>query len=292
MAENSSISWTKHTLNGWEGCQKVGPGCDHCYAETRNARFGRGVAINWGPNAPRRRTSPANWAKTRKWNAAAKAAGQRHRVFVSSLSDWADNAVDPQWRADLFALIRECEHLDFLMLTKRIGNVESMVEAAGGWPPNAWLMITVVNQEEADRDIPKALAVKAKLGIRVLGLSMEPLLARVDIRVYISHKYRMGLRKNTPCVDWVIVGGESGRKARPMNPDWAMDLLEQCVAAGVAFHFKQWGEWKHRSLVDLTNPKLEKTQTFFPEHGLIYARPGKKAAGRDLAGREWNEVPA
>lgn len=292
VADKTNISWCRYTLNGWIGCQKCSPGCDNCYAEKHNARFAGGIPINWGPGAPRQRTTPATWAKARKWNAEAKASGKRERVFVSSLSDWADNAVDPQWRADLFALIRECPDLDFLMLTKRIGNVEAMVEAAGGWPPNCWLMITVVNQAEADRDIPKALAVKARLGIRVLGLSMEPLLDWVDIRIYLSHKHRMGLSPEVPCVDWVIVGGESGIKARPMNPSWALYLLEQCLDAGVAFHFKQWGEWMHRSLVDLTVPKVAKTQMFFPDHGLIYARPGKKAAGRALAGREWDEVPA
>jgi protein gp37 len=125
MSENSKIEWTDHTFNPWEGCQKVSPGCDHCYAETRNARFAGGTAINWGPGAPRRRTSPANWRKPPQWNKTHAeffaAHGRRQRVFCASLADVFDNAVDEQWRADLFALIRATPNLDWLLLTKRIG---------------------------------------------------------------------------------------------------------------------------------------------------------------------------
>ncbi len=106
MSENSKIEWTDHTFNPWEGCQKVGPGCDHCYAETRNARFAGGTAINWGPDAPRRRTSTSNRAKPRAWNAAAAEFfakhGRRQRVFCASLADVFDTAVPVQWRRDLF----------------------------------------------------------------------------------------------------------------------------------------------------------------------------------------------
>jgi protein gp37 len=131
MAENTKIEWTDHTFNPWEGCQKVGPGCDHCYAETRNARFSGGQAVNWGPGTLRRRTSAANWKLPMKWNKHAQlqhdawegfknqnpgltddeliAKGfvkpRRPRVFCASLADVFDNAVDPQWRDDLFALI-------------------------------------------------------------------------------------------------------------------------------------------------------------------------------------------
>ena len=118
MSANTKIEWATHTFNPWEGCQKVGPGCDHCYAENRNARFGGGVAINWGPGAPRRRTSEANWRQPRKWNEEAKGLGIRYQVFCASLADVFDNAVDPQWRADLFYLIQTTPHLDWLLLTK------------------------------------------------------------------------------------------------------------------------------------------------------------------------------
>jgi protein gp37 len=182
MADNTSIEWCDHTFNPWEGCQKVSPGCDHCYAETRNARF-NGTAVNWGPGAPRRRTSEANWKKPLKWNREAQAFfaahGRRQRVFCASLADVFDNAVDPQWRRDLFNLILQTPHLDWLLLTKRIGNVSGVIrdQLLHPLPPNVWMGITVVNQEEADRDIPKLLAIDAS----VRFLSMEPLLGHIDL---------------------------------------------------------------------------------------------------------------
>lgn len=344
MSENSKIEWTDHTFNPWEGCQKVGPGCDHCYAETRNARFGGGVAVNWGPGAPRRRTSAANWNLPRKWNAQADAFmaqhGRRQRVFCSSLADVFDNAVDPAWRADLFALILATPALDWLLLTKRIGNVRSMLPAhviGGELPSNVWLGATIVNQEEADRDIPKLLSVNA----RVRFLSMEPLLGPVDLRNVAVPPEHDALRRpwdiegykfnalsehdddrfhQAPAtIDWVIVGGESGHGARPMHPDWARSLRDQCQAAGVPFLFKQWGEWIEPDIdgmpVRLTaregDPEFydaaSKVDGFLSVDGrfasdvddlepdvryLGMKRIGKKAAGRLLDGRTWDEVPA
>ncbi|MFA9286089.1 phage Gp37/Gp68 family protein [Comamonas sp. SY3] len=278
MAENTKIEWTDHTFNPWEGCQKVGPGCDNCYAETRNARYAGGQAINWGPGAPRRRTSASNWNKPLMWNKNADAFiaehGRRQRVFCASLADVFDNAVDPQWRADLFSLIAQTPNLDWLLLTKRIGNVGSMLAqlAHGSDPdlslrdmmplPNVWIGATITTQAEADRDIPKLLAVPAS----VRFLSMEPLLGPVDLRNVAVPEEHDRLRRpwdfegfkfnalaehdddrfhQAPAtLDWVIVGGESGPGARPMHPDWARGLRDQCEAAGVPFLFKQWGEWK------------------------------------------------
>jgi protein gp37 len=262
MSENSKIEWTDHTFNPWEGCQKVGPGCDHCYAETRNARFAGGTAINWGPGAPRRRTSPANWRKPLQWNKAhaeffAKH-GRRQRVFCASLADVFDNEVDPQWRRDLFDLIELTPNLDWLLLTKRIGNVRRMLPTIG-WldaRDNVWLGATIVNQAEADRDVPKLLSVPA----RVRFLSMEPILGPVDLTrlphgdesdldalrgqvAYTSQHFAVRPEQLDKSISWVIVGGESGRDARPMHPVWARDIRDQCEEAGVPFLFKQWGEW-------------------------------------------------
>jgi len=265
MSENTNIEWCDHTFNPWEGCQKVGPGCDHCYAETRNARFAGGTAINWGPGAPRRRTSVSNWELPKRWNAQADAFmaqhGRRQRVFCASLADVFDNAVAPQWRADLFALIASTRNLDWLLLTKRIGNVQGMLAelAHGNDPelslldmmplPNVWIGATIVNQEEADRDIPKLMAVPA----RVRFLSMEPLLGPVRLREVHSdmceidaltgdHGVLRPLRGRSEAkVHWVICGGESGPGARPMHPEWARSLRDQCKAAGVPFLLKQMG---------------------------------------------------
>lgn len=219
MARNSKISWTDHSFNPWIGCQKVGPGCDRCYAAAMNHRWGHG---NWGPRAPRRRTAVATWTTPRKWNAMAWAAGRRDRVFCASMADVFDNAVDEQWRADLWDLIRETPNLDWILLTKRIGNAPAMLPAdwAAGWR-NVWLMATVVTQAEADRDVPKLLALPAV----VHGLSIEPQLQAIDLR-------------GRP-VDWIITGAESGPGARPYDEDWARDLRDQAAAIGAAFFYKQ-----------------------------------------------------
>ena len=306
MAENTKIEWTDHTFNPWEGCQKVSPGCDNCYAEARNARFSGGAAINWGPGAPRRRTSAANWNLPKRWNAQADTFmaqhGRRQRVFCASLADVFDNAVDPQWRADLFSLIQQTPNLDWLLLTKRIGNVRGMLAelAHGNDPdlslldmmplPNVWIGATVTNQPEADHIIPKLLKVPA----RVRFLSMEPLLGPVDLPFDRLREWnRLALMHQQPHaaahIDWVIVGGESGPGARPMSPDWARSLRDQCEAAGVPFLFKQWGEWIPMIGQAEGVPVREKTTT--PD-GWVMGHAGKKAAGRLLDGRTWDGFPA
>jgi protein gp37 len=269
MAKYSGISWTDHTFNPWIGCNKVSPGCDRCYAEAlMDKRYHK---VTWGPGQSRRRTGASNWRQPLNWNKAHERFyaehGRRQRVFCASLADVFDNEVDPQWRVDLFKLIDQTPNLDWLLLTKRIGNAQRMLdevsvalalrESGAPWPPrpNVWLGATVVNQEEADRDIPKLLATPA----RVRFLSMEPLLGPVrldkltrksqfdDWEYYDNCLTGFKAHKNggwfESHVDWVIVGGESGPGARPMHPDWARSLRDQCSAAGVPFHFKQWGEY-------------------------------------------------
>lgn len=286
MSENTNIEWCDHTFNPWEGCQKVSPGCDHCYAETRNARFfGGGQAINWGPDAPRRRTSASNWRKPLHWQSTAKQFmrenGRRQRVFCASLADVFDNAVPVEWRLDLLRLIFRTPDLDWLLLTKRIGNVRQLIgdviahiEAQPGWsedhsqqsdedvrnwltdwtllgkaPSNVWMGASIVDQDEANRDIPKLLSIPAQ----VRFLSMEPLLGpvNIDLAMYGPSAKRKGIScfgftdgfGHEALLQWVIVGGESGPGARPMHPDWARNLRDQCQEAHVPFLFKQWGEW-------------------------------------------------
>lgn len=316
MAEQSNIEWTDATFNPWEGCQKVGPGCDNCYAENRNARFAGGTAVNWGPGAPRRRTSASNWQKPVTWNAKHEEFfaqnGRRRRVFCSSLADWADNAVPAQWRFDLADVILKTTSIDWLLLTKRIGNAAAMLAEMfpAGIPSNVWVGATICNQEEADRDIPKLLAVPAAKRF----LSMEPLLGPVDIPQlcacgcgkpiaearqetlddpgYLNPEQAAATIKATLGIDWVIVGGESGPNARPMHPDWARSLRDQCQAAGVPYLFKQWGEW---APLDGMDPELRirtennSWQRMDGTRGVV--RVGKKAAGRELDGRTWDGVP-
>lgn len=247
MAESTGISWTDSTFNPWIGCAKVSPGCDHCYAEVSTPS--RTMAIVWGPNEARKHTSAANWSLPRRWNAGHAQFfaqhGRRRRVFCASLADVFDNKADPAWREELWALIRETPNLDWLLLTKRVGNVAGMLPADwGSGYANVWLGISVVNQEEADRDIGKLVAIPAKTRF----LSLEPLLGPINLRLTRSAPLWAGDGPDAICVasdrlgiHWVIVGGESGPHARPMEQAWVESLRSQCSTAHIAFFFKQWG---------------------------------------------------
>ena len=300
MAEQSKIEWTDHTFNPWEGCQKVAPECDNCYAENRDQRFTGGK--HWGPKAPRRRTSPSNWNKPLKWNrdhaAFFAAHGRRQRVFCASLADWADNAVPQDWRVDLFDLIRATPNLDWLLLTKRPQNMTKMLPAdwGNGWP-HVWLGTSAGTQKTADQNIPHLLATPAAIRF----VSAEPLLGPVNMLVTDARGHDISALRGIACdpmdpdspdeyyrtgkIHWVIVGGESGPKARPMHPDWARSLRDQCQAAGVVYFFKQNGEFVSVSEVEGPGDHYR-----FPD-GATVRRTGKTLAGRTLDGREWNEVP-
>jgi protein gp37 len=249
MAEGTKIEWADHTFNPWTGCTKVSPGCDHCYAEGWSKRSGH---VSWGPHAPRRRTSPATWQAPLKWNLAAEQAGRRARVFCASLADVFDNhhSILDDWRYDLWLTIERTPHLDWLLLTKRPQNWLRFVPPAwrSDWPENVWLGTTVENQTEADRRIAHLLATPA----RVRFLSCEPLLGPVALDMILTPDMGLyalsGVRSDGsgpsgfslgPRINWVICGGESGPGARPMHPDWARSLRDQCQAEGVPFFMKQ-----------------------------------------------------
>lgn len=237
MAENSKIEWTDHTFNPWVGCEKVSPACDHCYAESWAKRSGM---VTWG--GPRRRTTPANWRQPLKWHASIPD-GQRRRVFCASLADVFDNAVPDVWRWDLFKLIRETPRLDWLLLTKRIGNAKRMLTVAGmEGAYNIWIGATVVTQEELVRDVPKLLTTPAT----VRFLSCEPLLGPLEFG-------SLGALRG---LHWVICGGESGGQARPMELDWAARLRASSEARGISFFMKQGSQanW----------PNFKKFETFPP----------------------------
>jgi len=223
MGENTAIEWADDTFNPWIGCTKVGPGCDNCYAEAQD-KHRQWTPDGWGKGKPRHRTAKSTWRNPLKWNREAEAAGVRRRVFCASLADVFDNGAPNVWRSMLFDLIRATPWLDWILLTKRIGNVEKMLPADWGEGyPNVWLMITVIDQLEADRDIPKLINTPA----RVRGLSIEPQLGPVDIEDYKQD------------LDWVLSGGESGAYRRPYHEDWTRILRDQCVLAGIAFLYKQ-----------------------------------------------------
>lgn len=247
MAERTSIGWTRSTWNPWIGCSRTGPGCDHCYAERMDARGIFGGVTHWGAGVPRYRTSTANWNQVYRWNKAAARTREFWPVFTASQADIFDNEVPEVWREDFWQLIRDCPHLTFQIVTKRIGNVARMLPPDwGSGYPNVWLIATIVTQAEADRDLGKLLSVPARLH----GLSMEPLLERV--RMPFEQLIKLG---------WVIVGGESGPGARIMLTEWAQDLLKQCDFAGVPFFLKQLGgATNKRADLDQIPPDLRRRE--------------------------------
>lgn len=316
MSEHTAISWADSTFNPWVGCQKVSPGCDHCYAERlMDHRLHR---VQWGAGQPRKRTSAANWRQPLLWErehqAFQLAHGRRRRVFCASLSDVFDNAVQESWRLDLFWLILQTPHLDWLLLTKRIGIARGMLaltmcqlDPAGEHPaplPNVWLGATICNQAEADRDIPKLLDTPAA----VRFLSIEPMLGDIRLGSWLqrspSAAFEAGrvtsdmpdwTRIGSIAIDWVICGGESGPHARPMHPDWVRSLRDQCATAGVPFHFKQWGEWigADQDACPKGPPESQwQWSDGTPFRLPLVRRAGVKRAGRQLDGTEHNGTPS
>lgn len=307
---------------------------------------------HWGKGAPRYRTKAANWEEPVKWNREAAAeymrlahqtgAGEvikfaRPRVFCASLADWLDEEVPVEWLADLLDLIRRTPMLDWLLLTKRPENWNSarfvgllaklgdrpetrdwlhmwLTEDPRYAPANVWIGTTVEDQTRADERIPALLRIPA----RVRFLSCEPLLGPVRLPPDALGGYPESdewARRGPvhPRVDWVICGGESGHGARPLHPDWARSLRDQCQAAGVAFFFKQHGEWladNQRNFTtsgDITWGLVHQSGAFrlvldkgkrdwaqdpaWRDGESGTTKVGKSAAGRLLDGREWNEMP-
>lgn len=292
MAENTKIEWATHTLNWWTGCEAISPACAHCYAAAWAKRAGRDFA-------ERRLTTEANRRQALKWerNAAEfeREHGHRQRIFVNSLADVFDNQVPQEWRESLFAMIRQTPSLDYLLLTKRIGNAKKMLPADwGDGYPNVWIGSTVVTQEEAERDIPKLLAVPA----RIHFLSIEPMLGPLDLmragalRTIWWDTTVPGGRAPVPkSVDWIIAGGESGSKARPTHPQWARSLRDQCAAGRVSFFWKQWGAFLPSDQPEARRFNYDENRCHDWGDGIDSIRLHKKDAGRLLDGIEHNDSP-
>lgn len=294
MAKKTKIEWADRTFSPWEGCQKVGPGCDHCYAEAGNARYVpkasplRGTAPNWGPGAERRVMSDAYWRDPWKWDRELGEQGRRETVFPS-LCDPFDNAAPAGQRERFANLIMGTPNLEWLLLTKRIGNVVDMLAEMfpNGVPKNVRIGATIVNQAEYDRDQSKIAAAYVATGRKVF-LSCEPLLGPVKLH---SDRYNM-----PRVIGWIIAGGESGPEARPMHPDWARGLRDQATEMRIPFMFKQWGEWAPAPSQDTREGDCmmmawpEGTDGFL-RTGVMMRKYGKKAAGRTLDGVEHTEFP-
>jgi protein gp37 len=346
MSDRSAIEWTDATWNPVVGCDKVSEGCEHCYAIRDGARLQHLPAYadtiadgEWTGLVrclPERLDQPLRWRKPR-------------RVFVNSMSDLFHPDVPDGFIARVFAVMAEAPQHTFQVLTKRPGRMASLLGRAdfpklvdkaacefpdlgyplredgwhGEWPlPNAWMGTSVESQKWADVRVPKLLETPAA----VRFLSCEPLLGAIDLsRSHPGFPYIGSMGGDLfqrSHIDWVIVGGESGPDARPMHPDWARALRDQCQAAGVAYLHKQNGEWapvgplytqdedenatdeaimeavhvqviEHRQVVQLERSGFaaEGYQPTDPRTWLM-ARVGKHAAGRELDGRTWDQYPS
>lgn len=271
MARGTKIEWATATWNPFIGCTKISPACDNCYAESWAKRCGR----DFGHIS---RAAYATLCAPLKWK-------KPERIFVCSLSDFFHPLASPGDRAAAISIMRQTPQHTYMLLTKRPQYIKEQLAITpwhGALPDNVWLGVTAENQEQADRRIPYLLQVPAQVNF----VSCEPLLGPISLEQYMVEKSYMGGAVNYLKLSWVICGGESGAHARPMHPEWARSLRDQCAAAGVPFMFKQWGEW-------------------YPDNKGIYEgvrsailgdvavhRVGKANAGRLLDGKEHLAVPA
>jgi len=326
MSDGSKISWTNTTWNPILGCDRVSPGCDSCYAITQarirsanpNPKIAAAFAgtverteagLDWTGRVnllPERLTQPLRWRKPR-------------RIFVNSLADLFHDAVPDDFIAQVFAVMAGCPQHTFQVLTKRHARMRALLSsdafrgevarqagrqfengdamhdqvAYGAWPlPNVWLGVSAEDQKWAEIRVHALLATPAA----VRWVSAEPLLGPIDLR---NLKMGNGALIDALCgdvkspsgeiyaacpgsVSWVVAGGESGPKARPAHPAWIRSLRDQCVGAGVPFHLKQWGEFAPARHDEAWQVGTE----FWPVW-----RYGRKSAGRELDGREWQEYP-
>ncbi len=239
--KKTKIEWTEATWNPSTGCNKVSAGCKNCYAETMAIRLqhmnARGYENGFKFNLmPERLEQPLRIKKPTKF-------------FVNSMSDLFHEKMPFDYLDQIFEVIRLTPQHTYQILTKREDRLTEYFSHKTA-PDNVWLGVTVENSKTTKR-----IDVLRRIDARIRFLSCEPLLANLG-------------KLDLTDIHWVIVGGESGRKARPMQPQWAIDIKHQCEQQEVSFFFKQWGAW-----------------------GADGLKRSKKANGRTLLGREWNQEP-
>lgn len=223
--KNTKIEWCDHTFNPWIGCTMISEGCVHCYASAIEKRFGRDP---YDKDRDRVRTSADYWKQPERWSEQAYRDHVRRRVFVGSMCDVFDEQVPRFWFDDLMTLVSRCRGLDWLFLTKRILNSPDYFKASH-WG-NVWLGVSVENQKRARERIPMLRRIP---GVGRRFLSVEPLLGPVQLDAYND--------EGPHAIDWVIVGGESGPNARPMEIEWVQDIKRQCIWNGWRLFVKQLG---------------------------------------------------
>jgi protein gp37 len=317
MADKSPIEWTEATWNPIVGCSVISPGCTNCYAMREAGRWLRRTPKFAGLTQPSK-AGPVWTGDMRLWE---KALDQPlrwkkpRRIFVNSMSDLFHESLPDEWIDRVFGVMSRCPQHRFQVLTKRSERmrdyydgdalnritarlVDETGEARLTWPlPNVHLGVSVEDQDRIGR-VKDLIMTRAA----VRWVSAEPLLGPLDFtnvgaRDYSEFGRPMGLAhginafwKTTlrPRIEWVVLGGESGRDARPMDSAWARSVRDQCRAAGVPFFFKQWGEWLPRDQLGWRDP----TERYDGcEHTASHVRVGKKAAGRLLDGVTWDEYP-
>ncbi|MGW7425770.1 DUF5131 family protein [Streptomyces sp. NPDC054813] len=310
MGDHTGIEWTDKTFNPWWGCSRISPGCRNCYADQFARRWGHDVFHLGGQ---RRMLSDAYWRKPLTWNREAERTGVPLRVFAASMGDvFEDHPQVTAARARLWEVIEQTPWLRWQLLTKRPENVSAMTPWTGAWPDHVWIGTSVEDQRRADERIPLLLQVNA----RVRFLSCEPLVEHVDLTPYLVERTDVtdpyldapegavvdGMEHvgdhwaRRARIHWVIAGGESGPKARPMHPAWARSLRDQCQAAGVHYFLKQWGEWAPSGYhVIRSRPVAGSVLVGEPiddlGHRVEMIRLGKKRAGRLLDGQLHDAVP-
>lgn len=319
----TGIEWTDRSdWNPIRGCTRESEGCRNCYAEAIAARFsGPGQPFEGfaerAAGGPRwtgkvaliedRLTLPLRWRKPAL-------------IFVNSAFDLFHGDVPYEWIDLVFRVIKQSPQHTFQILTKRAAKMRRYMtdpatparvsfEARGEWPPrNAWLGVSAEDQRRADERVPELLATPAA----VRFVSAEPLLGPIVMPLAWLRQGDNGAWPHDVMpvtgLDWIIVGGESGPSARPMHPDWPRAIRDQCAAAGVAFFFKQWGEWGDFDIrcdpsnraVTLARPANDPLGRYVtPQggsgigHGTVWMRRvGKARAGRMLDGRTHDDMPA
>lgn len=255
MSDKSKIEWTDATWNPVTGCTKVSAGCAHCYAETFAKRF-LGVPDHPYEQGFNLKLWPGRLGLPLLWK-------ERKMIFVNSMSDLFHNDVPDDFIEKVFDTMCRAKHHIFQILTKRsermlnwtqkyFSSNKSRKDGKAVWPENVWLGISLENQDYTwrIRDLQKSPA-------SIRFISIEPLLSPISFNESLLDD-----------IQWVIVGGESGPRARPMKPEWAYEIQKCCKKYGVPFFFKQWGTFD-----------------------ASVKRVGKKAAGRVLNGKTWDEVP-
>lgn len=269
MGMNTKIEWAHSTLNLWYGCTQISPACDHCYAMCQVHRLKLGVV--W--NSPPVKAKKDRLAELRAWHRGGARffgkVGERRRVFVNSMSDFFDKLAPQAWRDEAFTAFEECTGVDILLVTKRPQNVLKMIPAHWrdmGWPPHVWLIITAENETEAERRGKFAKQIFQETNVQTIGASVEPMLDEIRPNYF-------------DWANWLIVGGESGRKARWIHPDWVIPLRDYSEDRGIPFHFKQWGQFLPVLVEDIHRTGYE------------FRPVGKKQAGRRLHGQTHDGFP-